>query len=760
MKIKLLFLCFLLSLPLWGKKKLVDYVNTLQGTASSFDLSRGNTYPCVAMPWGMNFWTAQTGKNGSGWIYTYDADSIRGFRQTHQCSPWTKDYGTFSIMPVSGELRIGEYERAAKFNHKNEVAKPYSYKVVFDNSLSAEIAPTERGSWMQFRFPKKAQKHIIIDAYKGGGMVKIIPKEQKIIGYCKNTNHSTAHLPHFANFFVIFFDKQIKSHGVWKNEDRISSISLNEISGHHIGAYLEFDSDVVNVRIASSFINIEQAEINLKKELSDIKDIESVKQKAQKAWNTQLGKIVVEGGSEEQLATFYSCLFRSMLFPRQFFEYDITGEPIYFSPYDGKIHRGYMYTDTGFWDTFRAQLPLNAILHPQMHERYIQSLMDAYEQSGWLPSWSFPGHNGGMIGNHAFSIITDAYVKGFRNIDARKALDAMYHDATQKGPFGPSIGRSAASDYSLLGYVPHDRSRNEGREATAKTLEYAYNDFCAMTLAQKVKYKEMEDFFSKSIFNYKNVYDSTVKFMRGRLADGTWDQEFNPIKWGDPFTEANAWHYTWSVFHDVQGLIDLLGGKHNFVAKLDSVFHTPNDVDVGSYSVMIHEMAEMKMINMGQYAHGNQPIQHMPYLYNYASAPWKTQHWVRQIMNRLYSSGVDGFCGDEDQGQMSAWYIISALGLYAVCPGTDEYVIGSPLFPKVTINLENENQFVIEANENSHKNVYIHSAILNTQIFTKNYIHYSDILKGGKLKFEMTNVPNYTRGINNEDVPFSVTKNK
>lgn len=740
-----------------GEKQLVDYVNTLQGTDSSFDLSRGNTYPVVAMPWGMNFWTPQTGKNGSGWIYTYDADSIRGFRQTHQCSPWTNDYCTFSIMPVSGNLQIDEYDRAARFDHQNETAKPYSYKVLFDNKLSAEIVPTERGAWMQFGFPENESKYLIIDAYSGGGMVKIIPEEQKVVGYCKKSNHSTSHLPDFANYFVMTFDCKISLSGVWKNEEEVITIPASQISGNHVGAYIEFENAIVNVKIASSFISIEQAELNFKNELGSIKDIDAVKQCAREVWNKQLGKIVVEGGSKEQTATFYSCFFRSMLYPRQFFEYDSSGSPTYYSPYDGKIHKGYMYTDTGFWDTFRSQLPLNAILHSEMHGKYISSLIDAYDQSGWLPSWSFPGHNGGMIGNHAFSVITDAYVKGFRNFDTKKALDAMYHDANNKGPFGPSIGRYLSADYSSLGYIPHDRKYAAGREATAKTLEYAYNDFCAMTFAREEGDENMEGFFLKSIFNYKNVYDHSIGLMRGRLADGTWDKEFNPIKWGDPFTEANAWHYTWSVFHDIQGLIDLMGGDENFTMKLDSVFSMPNDVDVGSYSVMIHEMTEMQMIDMGQYAHGNQPIQHMPYLYTYGKQPWKTQYWVRQIMDRLYNSSPKGFCGDEDQGQMSAWYVISALGLYAVCPGTDEYVIGSPLFPKMILNLENGNQFTIDAKNNSPEDVYIQSAELNKKSFSRNYIRYQDILSGGTLEYNMTNKPNYKRGVLKKDAPFSIS---
>lgn len=736
--------------------KLVEFVNTLQGTASSFSLSRGNTYPTTAMPWGMNFWTPQTGENKSGWIYTYDAELIRGFRQTHQCSPWTNDYAAFSLMPVCGELRVFEEERAASFTHDREVAKPHLYRVQFDNGLEAAMAPTERGVFMNFDYPAGRKRYLVVDAFAGGSMVKIIPEERKIIGYSRKSNHSTP--DNFTNYFEIRLDADISAFGTWDGKMHSLHEGSREAEGDHVGAFVELSgTDEVNVRTASSFISHRQAAFNLDRELSNAASIGEVSRRAADAWESQLGKVIVEGGTAKEKATFYSSLFRSMLFPRQFYEYDAGGDPCYYSPYDGEVHQGKMFTDTGFWDTFRSQFPLNAILHPAMHGDYIATLMDAYDQSGWLPSWSFPGHNGGMIGNHAFSLLADAWVKGFHTFDPQKALDAMQHDATHKGPKGPSIGRPAASEYFSLGYVPHDRSQAATREATAKTLEFAYNDFCAMTLAIETGNEEMADFFSGSIYNYRNVFDTSVRFMRGRLRDGSWDPEFTPIRWGDPFTEGNTWHYTWSVMHDVEGLISLLGGREAFVTKLDSVFSMPGDVEVGSYGHMIHEMTEMVADSLGQYAHGNQPIQHMPYLYNYAGAPWKTQYWVREIMDRLYGPGPDGFCGDEDQGGMSSWYVISAMGLYAVCPGTDQYVIGSPLFPKMTIMLENGNRLVIEAVDNSRSNVYIDNASLNGVSIDRNYLTYGEIMAGGTLRYRMSDKPNLHRGVPRDAAPFSVS---
>jgi predicted alpha-1,2-mannosidase len=388
-----------------------------------------------------------------------------------------------------------------------------------------------------------------------------------------------------------------------------------------------------------------------------------------------------------------------------------------------------------------------------MHGRYVAALLDAYDQCGWLPSWSFPGEAGSMIGNHAISLLADAWAKGLHTFDPQRALDAYYHEATNKGPWGPANGRHGWKEYYTLGYVPYPKYG----EATAKTLEYAYDDFCAYQMAKMTGNDFYADVFSRQMYNYRNVFDASVGFMRGRDEKGIWKEDFNAFEWGGPYTEGNAWHYLWSVFHDPKGLIDLLGGNQNFIAKMDSVFSVPNTVLVGTYGRKIHEMTEMEMAEMGQYAHGNQPIQHMIYLYNYAGAPWKAQKWTRTVMDKLYNSTENGYPGDEDQGQTSSWYVLSALGFYSVCPGTDEYVMGSPVFEKATITLEDGKQFVIEAKNNSKDHVYIQSAKLNGEKYTRNYIRYQDLVGGGNLTFEMGDQPNKTRGTQKEDLPFSLS---
>ena len=748
----------LIALSLMGnsafaqQKDLVHYVNTLQGTNSRHQLTRGNTYPTTALPFGMHTWTPQTGKNGDGWKYQYFLDQIRGFQQAHQCSSWTRDYAVFSLMPVL-ELVVDEDKRAAKFSHDKEVAKPNYYKVQFDNKITTEISPSERGAHLRFTYPAGQKSYLVLDGYNGLSGVKIYPKENKITGY---VNNGQGFKPGWKSYFVLQFDQPFKSYGTWENLTKTVQADSTSAEGRGRGAYIAFaDGAKVQVKTASSYISLNQAELNLKRELGDDKTLEATKANAAAVWNKSLGKITMEGGSQADLETFYSCFFRASLFSRKFYEVDAAGKPVYFSPYDGTVHSGYMYTDTGFWDTFRAQFPLNSLVQPEMHGHYMQAMVDAYKQCGWLPSWSFPSEAGSMIGNHAISLFADAWAKGLHTFDPKEALAAYQHEAMNKGPWGPANGRDGVKEYNELGYVPYPKYR----EATAKTLEYAYDDWAGYQLAKMTGNKKYMDMFAKPMYNYRNVYDASTRFMRGKGLDGRWTPNFDPIEWGGPFTEGNSWHYTWSVFQDTKGLIGLIGGDKNFNAKLDSVFSEPNKVKVGTYGGMIHEMTEMVMANMGQYAHGNQPIQHMIYLYNYSGEPWKAQARSREVMTRLYNATENGYPGDEDQGQTSSWYVLSAMGFYSVTPGTGEYVFGSPLFKKATLNLENGKKFIIDAPNNNPENVYIKSATLNGKPYTKTYITHADLVKGGVLKLLMSNTPNKTKGIAEEDRPYSLSKN-
>ena len=736
-----------------SERDLVDLVNPLMGTDSEYKLSNGNTYPAVALPWGMNFWTPQTRNMGNGWAYTYNDYKIMGIKQTHQPSPWINDYAAFSLMPITGKIKISENERASWFSHKAEVAKPYYYSVYLaDYDVTAEVTPTERAAIFRFTFPKSDSSYILIDGFNKGSMVKIIPSQRKVIGYCRN-NHGGVPA-NFHNYFVAVFDKDFTSTDTWHG-DTLDSEGLQEKSDH-TGAVLGFKTrrgERINVRVASSFISPDQAQLNLTREIGN-KDFEKIKNEGKSAWNAQLGRVEAEGGSMDQQRTFYSCLYRMLLFPRKFFEINERNEIVHYSPYNGKILPGYMFTDNGFWDTFRALFPFLTLMYPDVDSRIMEGLVNTYKESGWLPEWASPGHRDCMIGSNSASLIADAYIKGILGYNIDTLYKAIIKNTLGPGPVS-SVGRTGAKYYNDLGYIPYDVGINEN---AARTLEYAYADFCIWKLAKGLGRPQEEiDLYAKRAMNYKNVFDPGRKLMRGRDLDGTFQSPFSPYKWGDAFTEGNSWHYTWSVFQDVEGLVKLMGGKKDFIAKLDSVFEVPPVFDYSYYGQVIHEIREMQISNMGNYAHGNQPIQHMIYLYNYAGKPWKTQFHVRDVLSKLYNYTPDGYCGDEDNGQTSAWYVFSALGFYPVTPGTDEYVFGSPLFDKVTLTFENGRKMVIQARDNSMENVYIQSIILNGKGLSKNYIKQSELTGGGDLIFKMGPEPEKNRGTREKDFPYSMS---
>ena len=737
---------------------LVDYVNPLMGTDSKHSLSNGNTYPAIATPWAMNFWTPMTSKMGDGWTYKYNENKIRGIKQTHQPSPWINDYAAFSLMAVTGEMKYKEDERESWFSHKAETVKPYHYKTYLaDYDVVAEVAPTERAAHFKFTFPESESSYILVDGFFKGSMVKIIPEERKIIGYCRNNSGGVP--DNFHNYFVVQFDKDFELNHTWTDEWELQENTLDS-EGEHVGAIIGFKTkkgETVHAKVASSFISPAQAQLNLDREIGS-DSFETTKEKAKNAWETELRKITIEDPNIENIKTFYSCLYRVLLFPRKFYEYNEQNEVVHYSPYNGEVLPGYMFTDNGFWDTFRAVYPFFNMMYPTLNGNIMEGLANTYKESGWLPEWASPGHRDCMVGSNSAPIIVDAFLKGVVNKDAEVLFEAILKNATvEEGRPESSVGREGLNYYNELGYVPY----NIGiKENTARTLEYAYADFTIAKMAEKLGKKDLADKYYKQSMNYKNVFDSSTNLMRGKNEDGKFQTPFNPLKWGDAFTEGNSLHYTWSVFHDVDGLIGLMGGKESFIDQLDNVFTMPPDFDDSYYGFTIHEIREMQIVNMGNYAHGNQPIQHMIYLYNHANAPYKTQEKIRDVLTNLYSATPDGYCGDEDNGQTSAWYVFSALGFYPVTPGADEYVIGSPLFDKATLTLENGNTFTINTKNNSKENFYIQSTKLNGDDYSNNFIKYDAIQNGGSFEFNLNSSPNKKWGSLPENVPYSLSLNK
>jgi predicted alpha-1,2-mannosidase len=683
---------------------LSDYVSTLVGTQSDFTFSTGNTYPAIALPWGMNFWTPMTSqREQDGWAYQYGAHKITGFKQTHQPSPWINDYGAFSIMPFNG---TAEGKPSSWFSHKSEEARPYYYRVYLaDYDITVEITPTERAAVMRFTFPESASSCIAINPYQDG---VVIAARRTAMGYSVQ-NHGG--VPEgFRNHFLIEADAPLME------------------------PFATTRGQVVTLYVASSFISPEQAALNLEEVKG--RGFDEVCAAAQARWDEILGRIRVAGGTDDQYRTFYSCLYRSVLFPRKFYEIGADGQPVHYSPYNGQVEPGYLYTDTGFWDTFRALFPLLNLVYPDVNAEIQAGLANIARENDFLPEWASPGHRNCMVGNNSAAVVADAAVQG---ITSREDLEVLYkalvHASENVHPTVGSSGRTGHEYYNNLGYIPYDVGINEN---VARTLEYAYDDWCIAQVARLLDRPQEEiERFEKRSQNWRNVFDPESRLMRGRNQDGSFQEPFSPYKWGDAFTEGNAWHYTWSVFHDVPGLVSAMGGEAAFTQMLDSVFRVPPIYDDSYYGYRIHEITEMQVADMGNYAHGNQPAQHMLYLYDWTSEPRKGQHYIRETMNRLYSSAPDGYCGDEDNGQTSAWYVFSALGFYPVCPASGQYAAGSPLFRKADITLPGNQHILIEAPGNGPDCPYVRSIRLNGSALDHPFLDIATLKKGGKLVYEM-----------------------
>lgn len=716
------------------RTELVDYVNPLVGTASSYEISTGNTYPAVAVPWGMNFWTPQTGKDGDGWTYCYGATHIRGLKQTHQPSPWINDYGCFSIMPVTTGPYMDENRRASWFSHKAERSTPYYYSVYLaDHDVLAELTPTSRGAAFRLTYPECEMSYLVVDGFPGGSTLKV--EGNRIYG-TSHHNHGGV-TDDYHNYFVVESDTPFTV--------------VEEQKGDHAQILLGFPTkrgQVVRLRTASSFISHAQAVRNL----AEVKSFDAVKADAKQAWNDALGRIEVQDDNLDHLRTFYSCLYRSLLFPRDLSEITAEGERVHRSPHNGKVEKGYFFTDTGFWDTFRSLFPLMNLVYPEQSAKVQEGLVNDYLESGFLPEWASPGHRGCMVGNNSASVVADAWLKGIRGYDVETLWEAVTKDAHAVHPQVPSSGRLGWDYYDSLGYVPCNVGINE---SAARTLEYAYDDWCIWQLGLALgKSDEELAPYKAAALNYKNLYDADYRLMNGRNEDGTFRRPFSPLKWGGDFTEGNSLHYTWSVFHDVEGLIALMGGDEAFAAQMDTVFVMPPKYDDSYYGFPIHEIVEMTVMGMGNYAHGNQPIQHMLYLYNWCGQPWKAQARIREVMEKFYTPLPDGYCGDEDNGQTSAWYVFSALGFYPVCPGSDEYVLGTPLFEKTTLHLPG-GDVVIEAD--GVEDCYVRNLKLNGRNHSYNYVKHGDLVNGAHLKFTMSGEPSYNRGVSIEDRPYSMS---
>jgi len=719
-------------------KEPLDYVDPLIGTDTSLEFSNGNSFPAVSMPFGMTTWTPQTGEKN--WLYTYAADRFQGLRATHSPSVWMGDYGSFTLMPMVGPVKTNPRHRAAKFSHDCESAKPHYYKVVLEESgIIAEMSPTMRGAVMRFTFPASKEAVVVFDGHPGGGKVMVLPGEQKIVGYSDYPGYRD--VPNFRFHYVLEFDRPFLTHGTW-HEKGVFPLETHQ-KGHHVGAFVSFDATTnreVTANIGTSFISSAQAALNLEWEIGD-RNLAQVGEEAARAWNKELSAIDIGTWNQVHKTIFYTALYRALLFPRVFHESDDRGTVRHFSPFSGKVHAGPMYVDTGFWDTYRTEFPLFALIQQDRYGEMVAGFLAAFTEGGWIPKWPSPGYRSVMVGTHGDCVIADALAKGISGFDAGLAFEGVRKSAT-KSSRGPYFGRVGIADYDSLGWVPADRVD----ESASRTLAFAYDDFCVAQVAFAAGKKEEGDRFLLRARNYRNLFDSKSGFMRGRNADGSWVEPFDPVEWGGPYTEGAAWHWLWSVQHDIPGLADLLGGPDKLAAQLDKLFAHEPHYKVGGYGRVIHEMREMVAGKMGQYAHANEPVHHVPYLYNYVGQPWKTQDKVRTILETLYGSGPDGYLGDEDNGQMSAWFIMSALGFYPICPGKPIYLIGSPLVTRADVRLGEGKTLRVEAHNNSAGNRYVQKAFLNGVELGRTWFTHQEIETGGELKFIMGDQPDKSWG--------------
>jgi len=712
-----------------SSNELVNYVDPFIGTKG------GRTYPGASVPFGMTSWTPYTKPKVVCGTQPYDYNDLKiySFRGSHFPSGSAMhDYGCVNIMPVKGIPGVNPEQRASYFKHENESASPGYYSVYLDNyNIRAEITATLHSGFLRFEYPETNDAYLFFDVDPEEGWVpdtppsyvKIIPDKNEVVGY--NTNN-------FVGYFYAKINKKIGSYGIWYDDKIINGKKKIELR-KKCGVFIKFSTnqnEIVLVKIGTSFISIDQAKKNLEDEIKDW-DFENIRNTTKELWNEHLKKIEVEGGTEEQKTIFYTALYHCMLVPRIFTE---NGK--YFSAFDYQVHKtnGFVYyNDFSLWDTFRALHPLMTIIEPDRQKDMIKSLISMYEEGGWIPKWPNPFYTNCMIGSHGDTVIIDSYLKGIKDFDTEKAYEGIRKNAFQEGTLESNFqGRLGIDDYIKLGYVPVDGKIQGG---TSMTLEYAYQDYCIAQFAKTLNKNDDYEYFIKRAVNYKNVFDQTTGYMRGRKTDGSWYEPFVLIgeQGSEGFIESNRWQYNFFVPHDIKGLIKLNGGTEKFIEKLNMLF-------------------ELK-----QYIHSNEPCHNFIFLYNYVGMPWITQEKVRWVLDVYYSTGPAGLCGDDDCGQMSAWYVFNAIGFYPVCPGQPIYHFGSPIFRKITVNLNNGKKFVIEPENVSKENKYIQTVELNGKQYEKTWFYHSEIINGSKFKLKMGPIPNKKWGSSPEFYPPSLS---
>jgi predicted alpha-1,2-mannosidase len=706
---------------------LADLVDPLIGTDSEYDFSHGNVYPAVSLPFGMTAWTAQTGQRGSGWIYRYDESSTVGIRATHQASVWRGDYGYFTIMPITGDLVLDVEDRRSRFSRDDEVVRPYYYRTYLERyGVDLEVTPTLRGAALRITPAVAGSLWVVIDTDGGGGM-GVADGRRVVAGVA--TRNSGGVPDGFGCHFVARFSSPIGTYGSFTEEDVPAALTFR-------GAYFRLyatPTAPLTVQIATSFIDVEQALYTLDREIGD-RPFETLRDEAASTWEEHLQRIRIEGATRSQERTFYTALYRSLLFPRTWFEVGPGDVVRHYSPYDGAVHPGELYADHGMWDVFRTAYPLLTLLWPDRVASILRGWTNAFRQGGWFPNWPSPGYREGMVGSHLEAVVADAWTKGVRAFDAQVAFQAMRKNGTVAGT--SAHGREGLRHYLDFGYVPSDSLAY----ATSRTLEYAYGDFAIATMATALGHREDARRFHERSGSWRDVFDPQVRLVRGRRADGSWEEN-DVYTWGGPFIEGTGWQHTWAVLHDLPGLVEAKGGPRALGRDLDRFFEAPPIFRIGDYDWVRHEMMEMTSSSMGQYAHNNQQSHHVLYLYNLSDRPWKGQAGLRRVVDELYDDTPKGYLGDEDTGSLGSWYIFSTLGLYPLCPGKPEYALGSPRFDRATLTLPAGRSLSIVARDNGTERPYVRSVTFEGRPVNRPFVDHADIAAGGELLFHMGSEP-------------------
>jgi predicted alpha-1,2-mannosidase len=697
----------------------VDWVNTFIGTGGE-GAEYGGTMPFVTTPFGMTNWTAQTRQNRiSVSSYEYDDTYIQGFIGTHQPAIWMGDYGYVTLMPEMDATNYAPEARRLAFTHRDEVSTPYYYAVKMGpdpaHKILAEMTATDHAGYLRFTYPHGAKANVLIEATRPGieGFVSIDASRNEIVGY--NPDRMDAHLgplalKNFKGYFVVRFKHPFAAAKVY--EGVLTWPDKKEVKGDNVGALVSFDTshgETVDAQVGTSFISLEQARANLAAEMPSW-NFEGIRDALKATWNQKLGIATIEGATDDQRRIFYSGLYHALLYPKLFSEHGR-----YYSAFDDQVHDGVSYTAYSIWDTFRAENSLLTIFAPERIDGMVQALLQDYREGGWMPKWPNPSYTNIMIGTHADSLVAEAINKGFKGFDYQLAYQAVHKDATvppdgdttrrwfDREPHTPYEARAGLTYAKTLGYIPADRIS----ESASSTQEEAYDDYAVAQVAKAAGKNDDYDFFMKRSANYRKLFNPARGFMQAKNMDGTWASP------DEGWTEGDQWVYLFAALHDVPGVVKLLGGPQAAAAKLDAHF------------------------NGGHNRHDNEPSHHYGYLYDFTGQPWKTQARVREIARDAYSNTPNGVLGNEDCGQMSAWYIFTAMGFYPLNPASGDYVIGSPLFSRVMLNLPNGKRFEITAAGNSDRNVYIQSVTLNGKLLEKPIISYAQIEAGGSLHFEM-----------------------